>query len=83
MSLIDALDKLPAKTLRMEVNIKSERRESDFYVYEKRVAGNLKISEHSLVFSRKKLGKEDVKVEAIPLKLPNRLIYFEFESKFS
>jgi hypothetical protein len=40
------------------------------------VAGNLKISEHSLVFSRKKLGREDVKVEAVPLKLPNRLIYF-------
>jgi hypothetical protein len=32
-SLIDALDKQPAKTLRMEVSLKSERRESDFFVY--------------------------------------------------
>jgi hypothetical protein len=40
--------------------------------------GGLKITEHSLIFSRKKLSKEEVRVEALPLKLPNRLIYFEF-----
>lgn len=37
---------------------------------------NIKIIEHSLIFSRVKLVKEDVRVDANPLKLPNKLIYF-------
>lgn len=68
--------------MRIEVNLGSERRENDFFIYEKRIAGGLKITEHCLIFSRKKLTKDEVKVEAVPLKLPNRLIYFEFECKF-
>ena len=42
----------------------------------------VKITEHSLIFSRRKLVKEEVKVEANPIKLPNKLIYFEFDCKF-
>jgi hypothetical protein len=45
------------KSLRIEVNLNSERRENDFYIYEKKIMGGLKITDHSLVFSRKKLAK--------------------------
>jgi len=48
--------------MRMEVNLSSERRENDFYIYDKKVTGGLKITEHSLVLSRKKLDKEEVRV---------------------
>jgi hypothetical protein len=75
---IDELDRAPMKSLRMEVSLASERRDNDFFVYEKKVAGGVKIAEHSLVFSRRKLAREEVRVEAVPLKLPNKLIYFEF-----
>jgi hypothetical protein len=44
--------------------------------------GGLKITEHCMVLSRRKLTKEEVKVETVPLRLPNRLIYFESECKF-
>lgn len=60
------------------MNLNSERRENDFYIYEKKVLGGMKIIDHSVVFSRKKLTKEEVRVEAVPLKLPNKLIYFEY-----
>jgi len=64
------------------VNLGSERRENDFYIYDKKIPGGLKITEYSLVFSRKKLEKDEVKVEANPLRLPNKLIYFEYDSKY-
>ncbi len=48
--------------MRMEVNLSSERRENDFYIYDKKVIGGLKITEHSLVLSRKQLYKEEVRV---------------------
>jgi hypothetical protein len=79
---IDQLDKNPLKSMRIEVNLASERRENDFYIYDKKIMGGLKITEHSLIFSRKKLTKEEIRVEAMPLKLPTKLIYFEFECKF-
>jgi hypothetical protein len=60
--LIDLLDKTPIKMMRMEVNLSSERRENDFYIYDKKVIGGLKITEHSLVLSRKQLYKEEVRV---------------------
>jgi hypothetical protein len=78
----DRMDREPSKIMRMEVSLASERRESDFYIYDKRVSGGVKITEHSLVFSRKKLEKEEVKVEANPLRLPSKLIYFEYDCKF-
>ena len=68
--------------MRIEVNLASERIDYDFYVYEKKIMGGLKITEHCMVLSRKKLTKEEVKVETVPLRLPNRLIYFESECKF-
>ncbi len=66
----------------MEVNLASERRENDFFIYDKKISGALKLTEHSLVFSRKKLEREEVKVEANPLRLPNKLIYFEYDCKY-
>jgi hypothetical protein len=79
---IDLLDQTLSKNLRMEVNLSSERRENDFFVYEKKLVGGIKITEHSVIFSRKKLSREEVRVDANPLKLPNKLIYFEYECKF-
>lgn len=58
MAYIDELDRAPIKSLRMEVSLASERRDNDFFVYEKKATGGVKIAEHSLVFSRRKLAKE-------------------------
>jgi hypothetical protein len=55
LNFTDTLDRAPSKLIRMEVNLGSERRENDFYIYDKKVPTGLKITEHSLVFSRKKL----------------------------
>lgn len=55
LNFTDTLDRAPSKLIRMEVNLGSERRENDFYIYDKKVPAGLKITEHSLVFSRKKL----------------------------
>jgi len=41
--------------MRMEVNLSSERKENDFYVYDKKLVSSIKITENSLIFSRKKL----------------------------
>ena len=81
-SYIDELDRNPGKWLKMEVSLPSERCENDIYIYEKKLGGAIKITEHSLVFSRQKLEREEVRVEALPLKLPNRLIYFHSECKY-
>ena len=66
----------------MEVKVESERMENDLYIYEKKVPGGIKITEHVLIFSRKKLKDEEVRVESIPLKLPNSIIYFHCECKY-
>jgi len=76
------MDRSPNKLMRMEINLASERRDYDFFVYDKKISGGVKITEHTLVFSRRKLEKEDVKVESNPLRLPSRLIYFEYDCKF-
>ena len=56
-SYSDMMDRAPNKLMRMEINLASERRDYDFFVYDKKVTGGVKITEHSLVFSRKKLEK--------------------------
>ena len=81
MSYTDMMDRAPNKFMKVEVNLSSEKKENDFYIYEKKVSGGVKNTD-IVIFSRKKLEKEDVKVEATPLRLPNRLIYFEYDCKF-
>ena len=75
------MDKAPNKFMKVEVNLTSEKKENDFYIYEKKVSGGVKNTD-IVIFSRKKLEKEEVKVEANPLRLPSRLIYFEYDCKF-
>ena len=82
MTFTDMMDKNPCKLMKMEVNLATERKENDFYIYDKKVAGGLKITEHCLVFSRRKLEREDVRVEVTPLRVASRVIYFEYECKF-
>ena len=61
-SFTDRMDRAPSKLMRMEINLASQRRENDFYIYDKKLAPGLKITEHCLVFSRKVLEREDAKV---------------------
>jgi hypothetical protein len=56
------MDREPSKLIRMEVNLASERRENDFYIYDKKGSGGVKVTDNCLVFSRKKLDKEEAKV---------------------
>jgi hypothetical protein len=79
--LTSCLDDVP-KQLRMEIDLSTERQEQDFYVYDKKLVGGVKINEYSLVFSRQKLQRSEVRVLSIPLKLPSRLIYFEQNCPF-
>ena len=38
------MDRAPNRLMIMEVNLNSERRENDFFIYDKKISGGLKIT---------------------------------------
>ena len=48
------MDRAPNKFMKVEVNLASEKKENDFYIYEKKVSGGVKNTD-IVIFSRKKL----------------------------
>ena len=51
------MDRAPNKFMKVEINLTSEKKENDFYIYEKKVSGGVKNTD-IVIFSRKKLEKE-------------------------